>query len=47
MHTKSMGIVFKRGDVNEDEFPQNYFMEAEAGLEWVNNNNVGTTCKGQ
>ncbi len=47
MHPKSMGIVFERGDVEEVKFPQNYFMEAKAGLEGINNDNVGTTGKGE
>ncbi len=47
MHPKSMGIVFERRDVDEDKFPQNYFVEAKAGLEGVDDDNVGTTGKGQ
>jgi hypothetical protein len=47
MHPKSMGIVFKRGDANEDRFPQNYFVEAKAGLEGVNDDNVGMTGEGR
>ncbi len=47
MHPKSMGIVFKRGDVHEDKFPQNYFVEAKAGLEGVDDDNVRTTGEGR
>jgi hypothetical protein len=47
MHPKSMGIVFERGYVDEDKFPQNYFVEAEAGLEGVDDDNVGTTGEGR
>jgi hypothetical protein len=46
MHPKTMGIVFKRGDVNEDKFPQNYFLGAKAVLEGGNDDNVGMTGKG-
>ncbi len=47
MHPKSMGIIFEREDVNEDEFPQIYFVEVKAGLEGINNDNVGTTGNGR
>ncbi len=47
MHPKSMGIVCKRGDVNEDKFSQNYVLEAKAVLEGGDNDNVGTIGKSE
>jgi hypothetical protein len=47
MHPKSIGVVFERGDVDKDEFPQNYFLEAEAVFEGRNNDNVGMTGEGE
>jgi hypothetical protein len=47
MHPKSMGIVFERGDVDEEEFAQNYFLEAKAVLEGGKDDNVGTTGEGE
>ena len=46
MHPKSKGRVFKRGDVGEDKFPQNEFLEAKAIVEGGINDQVGTTGKG-
>jgi hypothetical protein len=46
MHPKSKGRVFERGDVGKDEFPQNYFLEAEAIKEGGINDHVGTTGEG-
>jgi hypothetical protein len=43
-----MGIlVFERGDVDNDKFPKNYFVEAKEDLEGVYDDNVGTTGKGR
>jgi hypothetical protein len=46
IHPKSKGRVFKRGDVGEDKFPQNEFLEAKAIVEGGINDQVGTTGKG-
>jgi hypothetical protein len=46
MHPKSKGIVFERGDVGEDKFPQNYFLKAKAIVEGGINDHVGTTGEG-
>jgi hypothetical protein len=46
MNPKSKGRVFERGDVGEDEFPQNLFLEAKAIVGGGNNDHVGMTGEG-